>query len=45
LLPGTPGHERLAFLVRFYLIDPLDVHIVLELRHQDARAARTLGRA
>jgi type VI secretion system protein ImpH len=42
LLPGTPGHERLAFLVRFYLIDPLDVHIVLELRHQDARAARTL---
>ncbi|WP_411885891.1 type VI secretion system baseplate subunit TssG [Polaromonas sp. YR568] len=42
LLPGTPGHERLAFLVRFYLIDPLDVHIVLELRHEDARAARTL---
>lgn len=42
LLPGTPGHERLEFLVRFYLIDPLEVRVVLELRHQDARAARTL---
>lgn len=45
LLPGTPGHERLEFLVRFYLIDPLEVRVVLELRHEDARAARTLDAA
>jgi type VI secretion system protein ImpH len=41
LLPGTPGHQRLEFLTRFYLIDPLEVKVVLELRHEDARAART----
>ncbi len=42
LLPGTPGHKRLEFLTRFYLVDPLEVRVVLELRHEDARAARTL---
>lgn len=42
LLPGTPGHKRLEFLTRFYLIDPLEVRVVLELRHEEARPARTL---
>lgn len=43
LLPGTAGHARLQFLTRFYLIDPLEVRVELELRHDDARAARTLA--
>ncbi|MES2509509.1 MAG: type VI secretion system baseplate subunit TssG [Pseudomonadota bacterium] len=41
LLPGTVGNQRLEFLTRFYLIDPLEIRVELELRHADARAART----
>lgn len=41
LLPGTAGHERLKFLTRFYVVDPLEIKVELELRHEDARAART----
>ena len=43
LLPATEGNERLKFLTRFYLIDPLEVKIELELRHKEARGARTLS--
>ncbi|MBI2727142.1 MAG: type VI secretion system baseplate subunit TssG [Polaromonas sp.] len=45
LLPGTGGNARLEFLTRFYLIDPLDIQVRLGLRHEDARAARTLAEA
>lgn len=45
LLPGTAGHQRLVFLTRFYLVDPLEVKVELELRHDDARDARVLGLA
>jgi type VI secretion system protein ImpH len=41
LLPGTTGHERLTFLTRFYLIDPLEVKVELQLRRSEARCART----
>ena len=41
LLPGTTGHERLNFLTRFYLMDPLEVKVELQLRHAQARCART----
>ena len=45
LLPGTIGHDRLTFLTRFYLIDPLEVKVELELRKGDARGARVLNPA
>lgn len=41
LLPGTAGCERLRFLTQFYLIDPLNIDVEINLRHEDARAART----
>lgn len=41
LLPGTAGHQRLRFLTRFYLIDPLDVEVELNLLHEQAQAMRT----
>ncbi|MDR6739169.1 type VI secretion system protein ImpH [Herbaspirillum sp. 1173] len=41
LLPGASGHQRLKFLVRFYLIDPLEVEIELGLRSDEAQAMRT----
>ncbi len=40
LLPGAAGHAQLRFLIRYYLIDPLAVELVIELRHADARTAR-----
>lgn len=40
LLPGTFGHERLKFLARFYLIDPLEIKVVLGLRQQAVQGAR-----
>ncbi|WP_213307587.1 type VI secretion system baseplate subunit TssG [Paraburkholderia sacchari] len=40
LLPGGAGHTRLRFLTRFYLIDPLDVEVELDLRHEEASPAR-----
>ena len=43
LLPATEGNERLKFLTRFYLIDPLEVKVELELRHDEARGARMLS--
>jgi type VI secretion system protein ImpH len=45
LLPGTEENERLKFLTRFYLVDPLEIKVELQLRHQDARSARTLDAA
>lgn len=45
LLPATAGHDRLNFLTRFYLIDPLEIRIELELRRDEAQAARTLTNA
>lgn len=45
LLPGAPAYRRLQFLIKFYLIDPLDVEIEIHLRHADACAARTAGGA
>ncbi|MES2361582.1 MAG: type VI secretion system baseplate subunit TssG [Pseudomonadota bacterium] len=45
LLPATDGNERLKFLTRFYLIDPLEIRVELELRREEARAARTLADA
>ncbi len=44
LLPGTPGHERLKALTRFYLIDPLEISVELELRREEARPSRTLSK-
>jgi type VI secretion system protein ImpH len=41
LLPGAPGFQRLKFLTRFYLIDPFEVEIELNLRHDEARGMRT----
>lgn len=43
LLPGERDHERLRFLVGFYLTDPLTVTVELELRPGEARTARTHG--
>jgi type VI secretion system protein ImpH len=43
MLPGGSAHARLRFFTRFYLTDPLDVDVELELRHEDAGTAR-LGR-
>ncbi|WP_028215061.1 type VI secretion system baseplate subunit TssG [Paraburkholderia mimosarum] len=40
LLLGGAAHERLHFLTRFYLIDPLDVDVELDLRREEAHAAR-----
>jgi type VI secretion system protein ImpH len=40
LLPGAAGHRRLKFLTRFYLTDPCEIEVGLNLRHDDARAAR-----
>lgn len=45
LLPAAQGHQRLHFLTRFYLIDPLEIKVELELRRADARAARTQSSA
>lgn len=45
LLPGTEENERLKFLTRFYLVDPLEIKVELRLRHQDACSARTLDAA
>lgn len=44
LLPGAPGHRRLRFLTRFYLIDPLHVEVELEPRAGHAEAVRTNAR-
>jgi len=41
LLPGEPDHERLRFLVDYYLTDPLTVTVELELRFNEVRTART----
>ncbi|OWY26787.1 type VI secretion system baseplate subunit TssG [Herbaspirillum robiniae] len=43
LLPGAAGHQRLRFLTRFYLIDPLDVEVELDLLHEEARPMRANG--
>ena len=43
LLPGTAENERLRALTRFYLVDPLEISVELELRHEDARPSRTLS--
>ena len=40
LLPGAAGHQRLRFLTRFYLIDPLEVEVVLDLRSEEAQGMR-----
>lgn len=37
LLPGLPDHERLAFLARLYLIDPLEYDIELLMKEEEAR--------
>jgi type VI secretion system protein ImpH len=44
LHPGQSEYERLRFLVKFYLIDPFEVTVLLELRAGDARPARAGGR-
>ena len=44
LLPGTAEHERLKALTRFYLIDPLEISVELELLHKEARPSRTLAK-
>jgi type VI secretion system protein ImpH len=41
MLPGGTAHARLRFFTRFYLTDPLDVEVGLQLRHDEAGAART----
>ncbi|BAN26552.1 type VI secretion system baseplate subunit TssG [Caballeronia insecticola] len=41
MLPGGSAHARLRFFTRFYLTDPLDVEVALQLRHDEAGAART----
>ncbi|SDV47139.1 type VI secretion system baseplate subunit TssG [Chitinasiproducens palmae] len=43
LQPGQTEHERLRFLVRFYLLDPLQVTVALQLRAGEARPARAGG--
>lgn len=43
LLPATKGNERLKFLAHFYLIDPLEIKVELELRHDEAQGARILA--
>ncbi len=40
LLPGGSGHERLRFLVDYYLIEPLPVRVGLVLRKGQALPAR-----
>lgn len=40
LLPGAAGYQKLKFLTRFYLIDPLEVEIELMLRPEEADGAR-----
>lgn len=45
LLPGGADYERLRFLIRFYLIDPLSVSVELALRDGAARPARTRDHA
>ena len=40
LLPGSEGHHKLRFLVSFYLIDPLDVSVHLQLRQGEVKPAR-----
>lgn len=44
LLPGTAEHERLKAHTRFYLIDPLEISVELELRHEETRPSRTLAK-
>ncbi|RZF23597.1 type VI secretion system baseplate subunit TssG [Paraburkholderia sp. UYCP14C] len=41
MLPGGSAHARLRFFARFYLAEPLEVDIELQLRHDEADAART----
>jgi type VI secretion system protein ImpH len=41
LLPGASGFQRLKFLTRFYLIDPLHVEIELAMRPGQAESVRT----
>lgn len=43
LLPGQAMHERLRFLVRFYLLDPLEVIAAIGLPAGHARPARAGG--
>lgn len=41
LLPGAAGNQRLRFLTSFYLTDPFDIEVELDLRHDEAEPART----
>jgi type VI secretion system protein ImpH len=43
LLPETEGHARLKFFTRFYLTEPLEICVQLQLRNGDAGAARTVS--
>jgi len=36
LLPGNPNHRRLAFLTKFYLLDPLEYDLELILKEREA---------
>jgi len=39
LLPGSPDHERVAFLTKFYLLDVLEFDIELILKQREAETA------
>ncbi len=39
VLPGNPDHQKLAFLVKFYLMDPLEYDLELILSEREARTA------
>lgn len=43
LLPGSDGNRKLQFLISFYLIDPLNVDIELQLKRGTVEPARLGG--
>jgi len=43
LLPGSDGNRKLQFLISFYLIDPLNVDIELQLKRGKVEPARLGG--
>lgn len=43
LLPGQLEYKRLQFMVRYYLIDPLEVRLELGLRKSNLKGARLSG--
>lgn len=44
LLPGQVGYRRLQFMVRYYLVDPLEIRLQLSMRSDAVQGVRLSGK-